>query len=79
MILANDENIYTLPAFLVAGKDYWFYGAGLEYFPLKENKSIRLHAAWASNNYTNRNSINVGLTWKFDVVGAIKHITGRNK
>ena len=79
MIAANDENIYTLPAFLVAGKDYWFYGAGLEYFPLKENKSIRLHAAWASNNYTNRNSINVGLTWKFDVVGAIKHITGRNK
>lgn len=79
MILANDENIYTLPSFLVAGKDYWFYGAGLEYFPLKENKSIRLHAAWASNNYTNRHSINIGLTWKFDVVGAIKHIVGRRK
>ena len=79
MILANEENIYTLPAFLVSGKDYWFYGAGLEYFPLKENKSIRLHAAWASNNYTNRHSINIGLTWKFDVVGAVKHIVGRNR
>lgn len=78
MILANDENIYTLPAFLVSGKDYWFYGAGLEYFPLKEDKSIRLHAAWASNNYTNRHSINVGLTWKFDVVGAVKRIIGKN-
>ena len=79
MILANEENIYTLPAFLVAGKDYWFYGAGLEYFPLKENKSVRLHAAWASNNYTKRHSVNIGLTWKFDVVGAIKHIAGRSK
>ena len=79
MILANEENIYTLPAFLVAGKDYWFYGAGLEYFPLKENDSVRLHAVWASNNYTNRHSINIGLTWKFDVVGAIKHIAGRRR
>ena len=79
MALANEENIYTLPAFLTVGEDYWFYGAGLEYFPLKENKSIRLHAAWASNNYTKRHSVNVGLTWKFDVVGAIKHIVGRNK
>ena len=79
MILANEDNIYTLPSFLLAGKDYWFYGAGLEYFPLKENKSVRLHAAWASNNYTKRHSVNIGLTWKFDVVGAIKHIAGRSK
>ena len=79
MALANEENIYTLPAFLVAGQDYWFYGAGLEYFPIKDNDSVRLHAVWASNNFTNRHSINVGLTWKFDVVGAIKHVVNRRK
>ena len=79
MALANKENIYTLPAFLVAGQDYWFYGAGLEYFPIKDNDSVRLHAVWASNNFTNRHSINVGLTWKFDVVGAIKHVVNRRK
>ena len=79
MALANEENIYTLPAFLVAGQDYWFYGAGLEYFPIKDNDSVRLHAVWASNNFTNRHSINVGLTWKFDVVGAIKHVVDRRK
>ena len=77
MALANDENIYTLPAFLVAGQDYWFYGAGLEYFPIKDNDSVRLHAVWASNNFTKRHSINVGLTWKFDLVGAIKHVAAR--
>ena len=79
MVAANEENIYTLPAYLTAGQDYWFYGAGVEYFPLKENKNVRLHAVWASNNYTNRHSLNVGLTWKFDVVGAIKHIVGKNR
>jgi hypothetical protein len=79
MALANEENIYTLPAFLVAGQDYWFYGAGLEYFPIKDNDSVRLHAVWASNNFTNRHSINIGLTWKFDVVGAIKHVVNRRK
>lgn len=74
MIAANDENLATVPAFLIPGEDYLYYGAGLEYFPLKENKSIRLHAAWMSNNYTNRHGVNIGLTWKFDVVNAFKHI-----
>lgn len=77
--LVNEENEYVMPAYITGGKEYIYYGAGLEYFPLKENKSIRLHAAWASNNYTKRHSVNVGLTWKFDIVGAIKHIVGRNK
>lgn len=71
---ANDENEAVLPAYLLSDKDYIFYGAGVEYFPLKENKSVRLHAIWASNNYTNRHCANIGLTWKFDLVNAIKNI-----
>lgn len=73
-IAANDENTALMPAYLIPGEDYLYYGAGIEYFPLKENKSIRLHAVWSSNNYTNRHALNVGLTWKFDVVKAIRHI-----
>lgn len=79
MILANEENQATLPMFIIPGKDYWFYGAGLEYFPLKENKSVRLHAVWTSNNYTNRHSINIGLTWKFDLVNAFKYVASKIK
>ena len=63
-----------MPAYLIGGKEYVYYGAGVEYFPLKENKNIRLHAVWASNNYTNRHVFNVGLTWKFDVVNTIRNI-----
>lgn len=73
-LLANEENEAVMPAFITSDKDYLFYGAGLEYFPLKENKSIRLHAIWASNNYTKRHVLNVGLTWKFDLVNAFRYI-----
>ena len=77
--LANEENEYVMPAYIANGKEYIYYGAGLEYFPLKENKGIRIHAAWASNNYTKRHMINVGLTWKFDVVGAIRFLANEAK
>ena len=78
-VIANEENTYVTPAYLTGEKEYLFYGAGLEYFPLKENKSIRLHAVWASNNYTKRHLFNVGLTWKFDVVGAVKFLARKAK
>ena len=78
-VLANEENEYVMPAYIANDKEYIYYGAGLEYFPLKENKNIRLHAVWASNNYTKRNMFNVGLTWKFDVAGAVKFLAGQAK
>ena len=58
------------------GSDYLFYGAGIEFFPLKEDKDIRLHAAWSSNNFGD-NFLNVGLTWKFNLTGAAKHMFGK--
>lgn len=76
---ANDGCETLLPAFVTADKNYIFYGMGLEFFPLKTNKSIRLHAAWASNNYTGRHAINVGLTWKFDVVNAVRSIMRKTR
>jgi hypothetical protein len=74
MMAANDECMSTLPAFLPANQCYWFYGAGVEYFPIKDSRDVRLHAIWASNSYTARHTINVGVTWKFDVTRAIQRI-----
>ena len=79
MVAANEESGSAMPAFLIAGEDYLYYGAGIEYFPLKENKSVRLHAVWSSNNYTKRHAFNVGLTWKFDIVKAVRHIARKVK
>ena len=71
MIAANEESISTLPAFVIGGQDYIFYGLGLEYYPLD---NVRLHAVWGSNNYTKRHTLNVGLTWRIDVVGTLGRV-----
>jgi hypothetical protein len=78
-VLANEENECVMPAYLTGDKEYIYYGAGLEFFPFKEDKSLRLHAAWASNNYTKSHIIDVGLTLKFDVVGAVKFLARKAK
>ena len=77
--IAGGGGLISLPAYLIAGEDYLYYGAGVEYFPLKEDKSVRLHAVWSSNNYTHRHAINIGLTWKFDIVNAVKTIARKVK
>jgi hypothetical protein len=61
--------------------DNLFYGAGVEFFPVKSYKNLRVHALWASNNQDNPNYINVGLTWKLDLTGAGKALFNkfRNK
>ena len=73
-IEANSINIYTIPAYIIGEKDYLFYGAGIEYYPLRDNKNVRLHAVWASNNYTSRHTINVGITWRLDIMRIIRKI-----
>ena len=39
-------------------------GGGFEYFPLKENKNIRLHAAYTHNEYMIGDLFSIGMTWK---------------
>lgn len=56
--------------------DNLIYGAGFEYFPLKENKDIRLHATWAHNEFMYGNSLNIGLTWKMNFTKALKSLFG---
>ncbi len=55
------------------GIEYIFYGAGVEYYPLKENKNIRLHAAWSANNF-GENYATIGLKWRFDLTSAAKYL-----
>ena len=57
--------------------DHMFYGAGLEFFPLKENKNVRVHAAWMGHT-TGVSTLDIGLTWKMDVTGAFKRIFGKS-
>ena len=58
--------------------DNLFYGAGVEFFPLKSQKDVRLHAIWAANTaISNSHYINIGLTWKFNLTRAGKALLNR--
>lgn len=77
MIAGNDEVTGVMPYYLLPDEGYLFYGAGLEFFPLKEDKSVRLHAAWMTNNYTDRHAITIGATWKLNLTKAVKKLVHR--
>ena len=55
-----------------------FFGGGFEYFPLKENKDIRIHAAYTYNDYTVGHLFSIGLTWKMNLTKGIKNLIERN-
>ncbi len=56
-----------------------FCGAGFEYFPLKENKDIRVHLVYAHNDYTIGNMVSLGLTWKMNLTKGIRKIFGASE
>lgn len=52
---------------VVPGTEYAFYGAGFEFFPLKERKDVRLHGYfYSSNNEPTQVFFNAGLTWRIN-------------
>ena len=57
--------------------DYMFYGAGLEFFPLKENKNVRFHAAMMGHTI-GISTLDIGLTWKMDVTGPVRKLFGKS-
>lgn len=67
---AQDEGAaFVYDRYVLPGVELGFYGAGVEYFPLKEAKqSLRLHAFWCSNTSNPvPHTFNVGLRWQMNV------------
>lgn len=55
-------NYWTMT--VAPGTDYMLYGGGIEYFPIKNSKDVRLHAIISSNNREPANLfLNAGITW----------------
>lgn len=52
---------------IAPGTEYIYGGCGIEYFPLG-NPTVRLHAAYFRDNYFHRNNLQIGLTWRFNVI-----------
>lgn len=51
---------------LPAGNNYLYGGAGVEFFPLG-NEKLRLHVAYFRDNHDDLDNLNIGLTWRFTI------------
>ena len=51
---------------LPAGNDYFYGGAGVEWFPLG-NERLRLHAVWFRDNHDHVDNFDVGITWRMNL------------
>jgi len=60
-----DGNSYDIV--LKAGNDYLYYGAGVEYFPLADER-LRLHAVYFRNNHSAVNNFDIGITWRMRIL-----------
>lgn len=64
--LVPASHIGSYDLVLPAGNDYLYYGAGVEYFPLN-NDRLRLHAVYFRDNHDIVNNFDIGITWRFKV------------
>jgi len=65
---ANVSFIYD--RYVLPGVELGFYGAGVEYFPIKDaKKSLRVHAFWCSNTSNPApQTFNVGVRWQMNIL-----------
>ena len=66
-ILGGPDMSGFLPGSLaLMDKDYLFGGLLLNYYPLEDEESLRLHTALATNNHADGLSVSLGLTYYLD-------------
>ena len=70
----ESEDYSFVPTMILPERDYVFYGAGIEYYPLRDSQDLRIHAVAAANNYANTVSLTLGVTYNFNLTETIlKH------
>lgn len=52
---------------IAPGTEYFYAGAGLEWFPLSKD-NLRLHAVYYRDNSAHKNNLEVGVTWRADII-----------
>ena len=53
---------------IAPGTEYFYAGCGLEWFPLGRD-NLRLHGVYYWDNAARRKNIELGITWRVDVIG----------
>ncbi|MDD2195828.1 MAG: hypothetical protein PHE03_09095 [Bacteroidales bacterium] len=61
--------MFIYDRYVEPGTEHFFYGAGVEYFPISNSKDVRLHAVWASNNdRLQYHTFNFGVRWQMNII-----------
>ena len=72
--LDRDGNPYDVV--IAPGTKYVYYGCGLEWFPMGRDH-LRLHAVYFRDNDKNRNNVELGITWRIDIIGGTRPVLPR--
>ncbi len=81
---AQDASLAATPElcydpFVLPGTNAYYYGAGVEFFPLNSSRDIRLHAFVAMRDFNGMNELhcNVGVTWRIDIKKCINKLVNK--
>ena len=74
----EDEEVF-IPTYIGYGKGYAFYGGGVNYYPLRNSKDLRLHAVVGANTHSRSVAINVGATYHFNLTDLIQRQKEKRK
>lgn len=70
MFAGSDGTLLAPDRCVAPGTDSFFWGAGIEYFPLKHSRDLRLHAAWADTHDAEgrkMNFLSFGIRWRVNL------------
>ena len=62
-----DSNGRAYDLVIAPGTEYFYAGAGLEWFPLSKD-NLRLHAVYYRDNSARKNNLEIGVTWRADII-----------
>ncbi len=63
----EDEPGFVPASLASMGRDYFFAGMQVNYYPLEDSEKLRIHGAVAANNYANSLSFTIGATYFLDL------------
>lgn len=70
-IFGYEDEFSFMPTEL-SSRGFAFYGGGVNYYPLRSSKDLRLHAVIAANTYSKSLALSIGATYHFNLTDTIR-------
>ena len=70
-IFGSEDDFGFMPTDL-STKSFAFYGGGVNYYPLRSSKDLRLHAVIAANTHSKSLALSIGATYHFNLTDTIR-------